>query len=593
MARIFVSYRRKETAGHAGRLFDRLREHFGSTNVFRDVDRLKPGDDFVEALARAVDSADVFILVIGRDWLDVRNQRGERRLDDPTDFIRLELETALRRKILVLPVLVEGATMVDAQELPEPLRPLARRQAIELSEHRWDFDVQELLRRIDEVVKPKRSLSRTAAFRVAAALLLLVTAGLAAWQWGPWQPRTDDVSKESVPGPAPGPAPAAPTPEKAQPPPVNPIRRPDTASAAEPTVTRPESAARSPERTPPSPVEQARRRDKVARATVPAGPSDTPAPSDMGVKKPEPPRPDDPPRSPGSKPPDEPPQPVRVPALTGQSARDAASIITNLGLRLKTEWYNSEQHAPGTVFVQKPQAGTLVERGSEVHLIVAVPLQPNEHAAGRRVLSLAQTINLDRDERGLDVGFDQTRGPGFYLFFPEGAQGSLLPAQISEPLDASRCGAVTLSTSRVLIAEPIQGQGVCLRTTAGRLAVIRLVSLTTEPAELALHYSTLERPMRGRAREGPGIPERRSSVGPRRDASPAAILPPPSQMEPRCHSAIKSPAPGFTFSWQPVDGASTYTVEIDCLGCSGVEITDGRRPGARWKPRRTGWAELS
>src|SRR5262245_53064575 len=179
MPRIFVSYRRKDSAGHAGRLFDRLRDHFGAAQVFRDIDRLKAGDDFVEALARAVDSCDVFILVIGRDWAEARNERGQRRLDDPQDFIRLEVETALRRKVLVLPVLVEGATMPEPSDLPEPLSALARRQAIELSEHRWDFDIQQLLRRIEEVGGGKRSVWKSVPVRAAAAALVLALAGAA------------------------------------------------------------------------------------------------------------------------------------------------------------------------------------------------------------------------------------------------------------------------------------------------------------------------------------------------------------------------------------------------------------------------------
>src|SRR5262249_49082389 len=140
---------------------------------FRDVNVLRGGEDFVEALARAVDSCQVFIVVIGRDWSDARDDQGRRRLDDPSAFIRLEVETALRRKGLVLTVLVESATLPDFDDLPEPLRPLARRQAIELGDHRWDFDTQELISRIEEVIGPPRQgWKRAAAWATACAMVL-------------------------------------------------------------------------------------------------------------------------------------------------------------------------------------------------------------------------------------------------------------------------------------------------------------------------------------------------------------------------------------------------------------------------------------
>ena len=109
MSRIFISYRREETAYAAGWLYDRLHEHFGGSQVFKDVDSIPLGDDFVEAITRAVGSCDVLLALIGDRWLTVADERDHRRLDDSDDFVRLEIEAALARDVRVIPVLVDGA----------------------------------------------------------------------------------------------------------------------------------------------------------------------------------------------------------------------------------------------------------------------------------------------------------------------------------------------------------------------------------------------------------------------------------------------------------------------------------------------------
>jgi len=108
MARVLISYRREDTAGHAGHLYDILVEHFGSAQVFRDVDTIAPGDDFVEIIEKSIGTADVLVALIGREWLSAANPDGRRRLDDPDDFVRLELGKALERNVRVVPVLVQG-----------------------------------------------------------------------------------------------------------------------------------------------------------------------------------------------------------------------------------------------------------------------------------------------------------------------------------------------------------------------------------------------------------------------------------------------------------------------------------------------------
>ena len=138
--RIFISYRREETAYAAGWLFDRLAEHFGDAQVFKDVDSIELGDDFVQMITRAVGSCDVLLALIGDRWLTASDEDGQRRLDDPDDFVRLEIEAALTRNVRVIPILVDGASMPRAGELPTSLAGLVRRQALELSPARFDFD---------------------------------------------------------------------------------------------------------------------------------------------------------------------------------------------------------------------------------------------------------------------------------------------------------------------------------------------------------------------------------------------------------------------------------------------------------------------
>lgn len=147
--RIFVSYRREDTAYPAGWLVDRLTDHFGPGQVFKDVDSIELGDDFVEAISVAVGSCDVLLALIGDEWLTVTGDDGLRRLDDPGDFVRVEIEAALRRDVRVIPILVDGAKMPRADQLPASLVGLQRRQALELSPNRFDYDTSRLVRVLD------------------------------------------------------------------------------------------------------------------------------------------------------------------------------------------------------------------------------------------------------------------------------------------------------------------------------------------------------------------------------------------------------------------------------------------------------------
>ena len=153
MSRIFLSYRRDDSGGHAGRLFDRVAAAFGEEHVFIDVE-LSPGTDYEDAIERTIESCDAVVVVIGPRWLESQNQSGARRLDDPNDLVRREVAAALKRpERTTIPVLVQGAAMPSRESLPEPLAPLARRNALEISDSRFSFDAGRLIEALREALK--------------------------------------------------------------------------------------------------------------------------------------------------------------------------------------------------------------------------------------------------------------------------------------------------------------------------------------------------------------------------------------------------------------------------------------------------------
>jgi hypothetical protein len=155
--RIVLNYRRDDAAGHAGHLYDDLSEHFGDDHVFIDIDTIKPGEPFAEVIDRAVGSADAFLALIGRRWLTATDAKGRRRLDSPADFVRLEIEAALTRKMLVIPVLLQGAEMPSSDDLPETVSGLAGIHAHEISDSRWRYDVTQLIAILDNVQRQKQA----------------------------------------------------------------------------------------------------------------------------------------------------------------------------------------------------------------------------------------------------------------------------------------------------------------------------------------------------------------------------------------------------------------------------------------------------
>lgn len=185
---MFISYRRDDAAPWAGRLHMALEKHFRRDQIFMDVDSIRPGLDFARVLDAEVANCDVMLVVIGRAWVDAADAAGRRRLDDPADFVRLEVESAQRRDIRVVPVLVDGATLPKAEDLPEGMRALVRRQAWPLSHARFGAESEGLIAELARTVAPVGSASagrgwadgvmRFIIFAMVGVLLVIV-AGIA------------------------------------------------------------------------------------------------------------------------------------------------------------------------------------------------------------------------------------------------------------------------------------------------------------------------------------------------------------------------------------------------------------------------------
>ena len=150
--RIFISYRRQDSAGTAGRISDRLVDEFGENNIFMDIEAIELGVDFVQRIEEAVSSCDVLLAVIGPTWASITNEDGGQRLSDPNDFVRLEILTALQRDIRVIPLLVQGAKMPSKKDLPEELAPLARRNGMEIEHSSFKSDVNLLVTKLEEML---------------------------------------------------------------------------------------------------------------------------------------------------------------------------------------------------------------------------------------------------------------------------------------------------------------------------------------------------------------------------------------------------------------------------------------------------------
>jgi TIR domain len=184
---VFLSYRRGDVGGYAGRLADGLRQRLGANSVFQDVTAIAPGQDYTAAIDQALDGCDAVLVVIGRGWLAAATPQGTPRLFQADDYVRLELSRALNRMIPVIPVLVGGAALPAAGELPDDLQGLVHRQAVVLHDETWHQDVEGLLRSLrGQPTVPARPWRRwLVPAGVAIALIALVGVGAAAGWWGP------------------------------------------------------------------------------------------------------------------------------------------------------------------------------------------------------------------------------------------------------------------------------------------------------------------------------------------------------------------------------------------------------------------------
>jgi hypothetical protein len=180
MASIFISYRRSDGGGYAGRIFDRLHREFGSAAVFRDVDAISEGTSFPDAIRHQLETCRVFLLIIGPGWLSARDESGGRRLDDPSDWVRIEIATALKQSSCIIPITVGNARMPAARELPDELKALVERQGRELRDgDTWNGDMELLVRRISTELGVQRGKLVRIALLSASALALV--GGLSLW----------------------------------------------------------------------------------------------------------------------------------------------------------------------------------------------------------------------------------------------------------------------------------------------------------------------------------------------------------------------------------------------------------------------------
>src|SRR5262249_26082466 len=151
MAKVFISYRRDDSAGYAHAIHSRLVQHFSKDQVFMDVDTMEPGVNFVRAIENAVGECDVLVALIGKRWAGGERGGGS-RFDNTKDYVRLEVPTALTRDIRVIPVLVDGMTMPNEDSLPPPVQPITQRNAIEISNTRFNYDVDQLITAVRKIL---------------------------------------------------------------------------------------------------------------------------------------------------------------------------------------------------------------------------------------------------------------------------------------------------------------------------------------------------------------------------------------------------------------------------------------------------------
>jgi hypothetical protein len=186
MTAIFINYRREESGHFVGRLRDRLAEAFGRNTIFMDVDNVPAGFDFDDYLRSQIDKCDAMLSIVGPNWLNVKDETGRRRLDNPKeDYVAIEIEAALARKIPVIPVLVDGARMPKAAELPDSLKLFARRNALEVRHSNFDSDAEALVKKVRGALgyDSAKQAWRARTLMIVAAMAVLFLVGWAGYEF--------------------------------------------------------------------------------------------------------------------------------------------------------------------------------------------------------------------------------------------------------------------------------------------------------------------------------------------------------------------------------------------------------------------------
>jgi tetratricopeptide (TPR) repeat protein len=206
--KIFISYRRDDSAGTAGRLCDRLAQTFGKTNLFIDVDNIPAGVNFVTHLSKQLGICNVFVCTVGPNWLNAKDDEGNRRLDQPNDYVRTEIAAALKRDIPVIPVLVDGARVPKARDLPDDIVALTERNAVEVRNSLFGRDADALTQQIRAILKEKQAAPSRKVVAVILGSIALFIFGffglyppgraLLPWVLPPTAPGKDTVSTSNT-----------------------------------------------------------------------------------------------------------------------------------------------------------------------------------------------------------------------------------------------------------------------------------------------------------------------------------------------------------------------------------------------------------
>ncbi len=195
--KIFISYRRDDSRADARSIYQFLQKAFGEDRLFIDVDSIDKGKDFRSAIASDLEDCAVMLVLIGNNWLDARTENGRRRLDEPNDYVRLEIASALSKSIPVIPILLDGAKMPLSSDLPDDLNQLAFRQSARVDHETFANDLSSIAKSLSGIVRPSRTKTL-----VGASIALLLLVGFATYwtlsQRSSVEPATDQSGKATT-----------------------------------------------------------------------------------------------------------------------------------------------------------------------------------------------------------------------------------------------------------------------------------------------------------------------------------------------------------------------------------------------------------